>query len=85
MRSQFELGKWEGPKFIEGCVNDNGVTTVRQQEQPAVGGKTRAGCELVDNVFRNPDFDNGLSYWTPLVGHDNADMGVQAEGKDSEL
>ncbi|KAH0152331.1 hypothetical protein KCU67_g9882, partial [Aureobasidium melanogenum] len=81
----FELGKWEGPKFIEGCVNDNGVTTVRQQEQPAVGGKTRAGCELVDNVFRNPDFDNGLSYWTPLVGHDNADMGVQAEGKDSEL
>ncbi|KAG9730626.1 hypothetical protein KCU73_g11804, partial [Aureobasidium melanogenum] len=81
----FELGKWEGPKFIEGCVNDNGVTTVRQQEQPAVGGKTRAGCELVDNVFRNPDLDNGLSYWTPLVGHDNADMGVQAEGKDGEL
>ncbi|KAG9664792.1 hypothetical protein KCU64_g425, partial [Aureobasidium melanogenum] len=81
----FELGKWEGPKFIEGCVNDNGVTTVRQQEQPAVGGKTRAGCELVDNVFRNPDFDNGLSYWTPLVGHDNADMGVRAEGTNGEL
>ncbi|KAG9836377.1 hypothetical protein KCU77_g11597, partial [Aureobasidium melanogenum] len=81
----FDLGKWEGPKFIEGCVNDNGVTTVRQQEQPAVGGKTRAGCDLVDNVFRNGDFDNGLSYWTPLMGFDNAEMGVRAEGTNSEL
>ncbi|KAG9569602.1 hypothetical protein KCU71_g2008, partial [Aureobasidium melanogenum] len=81
----FDLGKWEGPKFIEGCVNDNGVTTVRQQEQPAVGGKTRAGCDLVDNVFRNGDFDNGLSYWTPLMGFDNAEMGVRAEGTNGEL
>ncbi|KAG9519860.1 hypothetical protein KCU93_g7884, partial [Aureobasidium melanogenum] len=81
----FDLGKWEGPKFIEGCVNDNGVTTVRQQEQPAVGGKTRAGCDLVDNVFRNSDFDNGLSYWTPLMGFDNAEMGVRAEGTNGEL
>ncbi|KAG9511916.1 hypothetical protein KCV07_g9837, partial [Aureobasidium melanogenum] len=81
----FDLGKWEGPKFIEGCVNDNGVTTVRQQEQPAVGGKTRAGCDLVDNVFRNGAFDNGLSYWTPLMGFDNAEMGVRAEGTNGEL
>ncbi|KAG9942021.1 hypothetical protein KCU85_g9386, partial [Aureobasidium melanogenum] len=81
----FDLGKWEGPKFIEGCVNDNGVTTVRQQEQPAVGGKTRAGCDLVDNVFRNGDFANGLSYWTPLMGFDNAEMGVRAEGTNGEL
>ncbi|KAF4552267.1 Hypothetical protein D9617_10g072480 [Elsinoe fawcettii] len=81
----YELGKWEGPKFIEGCVNDNGVTTVRQQEQPAVGGETKAGCKLVDNVFRNGEFSSSLSYWTPLVGHDNADLGVQAEWTNGEL
>ncbi|KAG9511531.1 hypothetical protein KCV07_g10111, partial [Aureobasidium melanogenum] len=29
--------------------------------------------------------DNGLSYWTPLGGHKNADMGMQAEGTKGEL
>ncbi|THW98728.1 hypothetical protein D6D13_10515 [Aureobasidium pullulans] len=81
----FELGKWEGPKFIEGCINDNGVTTVRQQEQPAEGGETKAGCKLVDNAFVNADFSNGASYWTPLVGHENAENGVKAEGTNGEL
>ncbi|THZ36887.1 hypothetical protein D6C86_10214 [Aureobasidium pullulans] len=81
----FELGKWEGPKFIEGCINDNGVTTVRQQEQPAAGGETKAGCKLVDNAFVNADFSNGASYWTPLVGHENAENGVKAEGTNGEL
>ncbi|THW85565.1 hypothetical protein D6D15_07973 [Aureobasidium pullulans] len=81
----FELGKWEGPKFIEGCINDNGVTTVRQQEQPAAGGETKAGCKLVDNAFVNADFNNGASYWTPLVGHENAENGVKAEGTNGEL
>jgi hypothetical protein len=46
---------------------------------------TRAGCKLYDNVFNNPDFDNGLSGWTPLVGFDNAEMGVKAEGTNKEL
>lgn len=81
----YELGKWEGPKFIEGCVGDKGVTTVRQQQQPTPGGETKAGCKLPTDAFSNGDFSNGASRWTPLVGHDNADMGVKAESTNNEL
>ena len=79
------MGEWHGPKFVEGCITDHGVTTVRQQQQPEPAGQTRSGCQLVDDVFRNGDFASGASYWTPLVGHDNANKALKFEATNGEM
>jgi hypothetical protein len=83
---QFSLGTWEGDKFIEGCVGDNGKSYVIQQTQHVSNGrKTLAGCPLVDNVFDDPDFSEGIGSWNALPGFDNADLGLRAEITNNEL
>lgn len=81
---KYGLGKWEGPKFIEGCVGDNGVTTVRQQQQPPEAGKTRGGCILRDNVFANADFSNGYpgGVWHGIANVESDAVSFEAADND---
>lgn len=55
---KYDLGTWNGKKFLSGCVGDNGVTTVREALQALPAGKTQAGCDLITQVFGNPSFES---------------------------
>ncbi|KAL3444142.1 hypothetical protein BJX65DRAFT_311109 [Aspergillus insuetus] len=55
----YDIGSWEGPAFVQGCIGDDGKSTVSQQQQPASSDKTLAGCTLVDDLITN----NGFSIW----------------------
>ncbi|KJX93914.1 hypothetical protein TI39_contig4239g00006 [Zymoseptoria brevis] len=54
---KYDLGSWEGEKFLEGCVSDQGVATVRQQQSPVPAGFVRTGCAIPDDAFINGGFD----------------------------
>ena len=56
------MGSWEGDKFLEGCRGDNGESIVKEKQSPPPAGKTRLGCTLVKEVFKESKFDD-LSPW----------------------
>lgn len=68
---RYDIGTWEGPKFLEGCVTDGGKAIVRQLQAPALPGQTRAKCPLPGDAFRNGNFANGFDGWQIKVNPDN--------------
>jgi hypothetical protein len=55
---KWEISNWDGYKFIEGCIGDNGVAMVREQQPPKPVGKTRGGCTLMSDLIQNSGFDD---------------------------
>lgn len=74
---KYDLGSWHGPKFLSGCVGDNGINSVQEALQALPAGTTQGGCTLVDEVFKNPSFeDNGGSTFPWILDGGGATLEV---------
>ena len=54
---EYDIGSWDGPAFLSGCVGDDGKSTVSQQQQPPAGDETLGGCKLVPDLITNNGFN----------------------------
>lgn len=63
--NQYDIGSWDGPAFLSGCVGDDGKSTVSQQQQPPSSDQTLSGCTLVMDLVTNNGFSNIVNNLVP--------------------
>ncbi|OJJ45109.1 hypothetical protein ASPZODRAFT_144413 [Penicilliopsis zonata CBS 506.65] len=54
---EYDIGTWEGPAFLSGCIGDNGQSWVSESQEPTADDETLAGCTLVNDLITNNGFD----------------------------
>ncbi|KXJ84891.1 hypothetical protein Micbo1qcDRAFT_210359 [Microdochium bolleyi] len=79
---KYDLGSWKGPKFREGCIGDNGVSQVIDQQSPPPAGKSRLGCDLPNNAFNDGEFATGsFGAWKNWRSDDRASFNIVNDDK----